>query len=276
MRNEVIAPLLDLRDVTVQRGDSVVFDRLSLTIAGGRNVAILGPNGCGKSTLVKLVTRDVYPRPSGGVCRVFGRERWNVWELRSALGIVTADLQAAIDPKLTSLEVVLSGFSGHTGLNWVEPLEPAAVAQSRDALRQVDAIAFENRRFETLSAGEARRVMIARALAHRPHTLLLDEPTTNLDIVSAADLIEAMNRLAHEGTRIVLVTHHFEEITSAIDDVLVLARGQVVAIGRRQDVMRSEVLSLAFDRELRIEGNGPYRASVIWRPRHDSNVRPTA
>ena len=256
------APLLELDNVTVHRSDNGVFSHLNLVLNSGENVAILGPNGCGKSTLVKLITRELFPLAGSGPCSVFGRMRWNVWELRSSLGIVTNDLQLAMDPSLTSIEVVLSGFSGHTGLAWKDEITGEMISSAGAALGEVDADSLADRRFATLSSGEARRVMIARALAHRPHTLLFDEPTTSLDIVAANDLMTTIRRLCSNGVNLLLVTHHFEEIIPEISRIVIFRRGQVFADGARESIMRSELISAAFGREVTVEGTGPYRIQI--------------
>jgi len=255
------APLLELRNVSVLRGDRVALDRVNLTIEAGENVAILGPNGCGKSTLVKLIDRELYPKARQGSMRILGRERWDVSELRSALGIVTNDLQAAIPPETSVTDAVIAGFNGKLALYYDESNE-RNLALAYEALAAADASHLADRVCGSLSSGEGRRVLIARALAHKPSTLLLDEPTTSLDIVSAHSLLRMLSRLRAAGTGLVLVTHHLEEIVPEIDRVVMLRGGRILCDGPREDVMTSENLSELFETPINLRGNGPYSATV--------------
>ncbi len=253
--------LLELRGVTVSRGGRDVLSCLDLTIPEGRNVAILGANGSGKSTLLKLISRELYAKP-GGQCRVLGQTRWNVWDLRSQLGIVSAELQYALDASLTAREIVLSGFSGHTGYDRTRKSGGAEAAAAQEALCRCGATHIADREFSQLSSGEARRVMIARALAHRPRALIFDEPTTSLDIVAAAGLLQTMRQLCREGVQLVLVTHHFEELIPELDRVVLLSEGRIIADGSPQKVLHGPEIAVAFGASISVSGEGPYRAAV--------------
>lgn len=255
------APLLELRDITVARGGRTVLNIDNLTIEQGENVAILGPNGCGKSTLVKLIDRELYPKASRGSIKILGKNRWDVADLRSSLGIVTNDLQAAIAPETPAVEAVIAGFTGKLGVYYDDAtLEREQAA--RKALQTAGATHLTDRQIGTLSSGEARRVLIARALSHQPKALLLDEPTTSLDIVSAHALLETLRTLTKTGTGLILVTHHLEEIIPEVHRVILLKQGQILSDGQRHEVMTSQNLSTLFETEIRLEGDGPYSAKV--------------
>lgn len=260
-------PLLELSDVTVVRGGRTALDRVNLRIEQGENVAILGPNGCGKSTLVKLIDRELYPLANGGWIRIFGRERWEVSALRSMLGVVSNDIQSAIPPEATAVEAVVAGFVGTLGVYYNEASRER-VTTALGHLEQVAAGHLANRAVGSLSSGEARRVMIARALAHHPSTLLLDEPTTSLDLVSADGLLTTLRDLATLGKSIILVTHHLQEIVPEIQRVVLLKEGRVLKDGPRRDVMTSENLSEAFDAQIVFRDEWPYWAYVDRAPQH--------
>ncbi|AIE83583.1 ABC transporter, ATP-binding protein [Fimbriimonas ginsengisoli Gsoil 348] len=249
---------MEMRDVTVVRDGRIALDSVSLTIERGENVAILGPNGCGKSTLVKLIDRELYPRADHGSMRILGRQRWNVTELRKELGIVTNDLQAQILPETSVLDAVVAGFQGKLGVYYDEGT-PERLAAAQAALVAAEAAHLSDRVFGALSSGEARRVLIARALAHDPGSLLLDEPTTSLDLVSAHALLETLRRT---GKGLVLVTHHLEEIIPEIDRVVLLKAGRILADGPRREVMTSQNLSQLFCTDIVLQGDGPYSAQV--------------
>jgi len=255
------SPLLELRDISVIRGGQTALDHLNLTIRTGENVAILGPNGCGKSTLVKLIDRELYPKARQGVMRILGRERWDVSELRSTLGIVTNDLQTAIPPATLVTDAVIAGFNGKLALYYDEAND-RALTVALEALKAADAAHLANRDFGALSSGEARRVLVARALAHRPATLLLDEPTTSLDIVSAHGLLKTLKSLAAAGTGVILVTHHLDEILPFIDRVVMLKEGRILHDGPREEVVTAENLTELFGMPIALHGHGPYSAKV--------------
>jgi iron complex transport system ATP-binding protein len=239
--------LIELDDATVVRGQVRVLHGLSLRIEAGQHTAILGANGCGKSTFIKLITRELYPlaRLAGAPVKVMGQSRWHVGELRSQLGIVTGDLHANLAdmPELTVKEAVMSGFFA----SYVVPPHVEITASMRGqvlhALDQARALDLRDRPYAELSTGQARRVLIARALVRRPRALLLDEPTTGLDIVSRKQLLDAMRHLADEGVTLVLVTHHTEEIIPAIDRVVLMREGRILGDGPRAQMLTEARLS---------------------------------
>jgi iron complex transport system ATP-binding protein len=250
----VPAPLLEFSNLTVYRDLTRVLDRFSLTIPAGQNVAILGPNGSGKSTLIKLVTRELYPvvAPDAAL-RVLGRDRWVLSELREHLGIVTNDLMATCTRPITGRELVLSAFFGAVGLWPHHTVLPDMEARARAALDIMEAAHLAGRQVNELSSGEARRVLVARALAHRPQALVLDEPTNSLDLRACRDFTSRLSALAQRGTNIILVTHHLPDIVPEIDRVVVLKDGRVYRDGPKADVLTSAVLSEAFGVPVEIE-----------------------
>ena len=185
-------PLIELCNVSIMRGEQVVIRDMNLRIEVGEHVAILGPNGCGKSTLVRTLAREFYPlqRP-GSSMRLFGQEVWNVFELWSLLGIVSNHFPTP-SRSLTGRELVIGSFFSSVGV-WPHHHVTREMEDRADAaLAQIEATHLADRDFEELSSGETRRILIARALVHRPKALLLDEPTTSLDLAAQHDLREAM------------------------------------------------------------------------------------
>lgn len=249
-------PLIELDRATVVRGGARVLHELSLRIALGQHTALLGPNGCGKSSFIKLINRELYPlaREGEAPVKVLGMARWNVNQLRTQLGVVTGDLTRDLleMPQLTVMEAVLSGYFATFVLPPDCEITPQMQAGARSALAQMDATALTDRYLTELSTGEARRVLIARALVHRPRALLLDEPTTGLDLVSQQHFLRLLRDLARQGVTLVLATHHIEEIVPEIDRVVLLRGGRVVADGSREDTLTSENLSFAYGGPLHI------------------------
>jgi iron complex transport system ATP-binding protein len=259
-------PLIELDRATVVRGDAAVLHALSLRIVAGQHTAILGPNGCGKSTFIKLINRELYPlaREGESPVKVMGRDRWNVNELRTHLGVVTGDLGRDLleMPGLGVEDAVLTGFFATLMLHPDVEIAAGQRLRAREALARVGAAALASRQYAELSTGEMRRVLIARALVNRPQALLLDEPTTGLDLVAQQRFIGLLRELARQGITLVLVTHHIEEIVPEIGRVILLREGRVLAHGARADVLTSELLSQAYGGPLRVRREGDaYSAS---------------
>ena len=249
---------LELRQVNVARGDRVVLHDVNLTIRTGEHVAILGPNGCGKSTLILTMTCQIYPmvRPEMRV-RIFGRERWDLTELRKHFGVVGAGLMGAELPGertavTTGLDAVTAGFFSASTL-WPNLVVTAEMrAQADEALERMEATHLGEQLVGTMSAGEKRRILIARALVHRPRQLLLDEPSNALDLAAQRELRETMRRLAQEGTGLVLVTHHLGDILPEIERIILMRDGRIVADGPRAELLTEARLSELFKAPVRI------------------------
>ncbi len=270
--------LLELNDASVVLGGARILDRLTLSIPVGEHTAILGANGAGKSTLIKLLTLQLYPAVEdperegaaeregfsrASPIRVFGQDRWNVFELRSRLGIVSADLHDRFvhgnsNGVVTGLDAVVSGFFATHGLFGHQQVTAAMRREAITALERVDAGRLARATLDTMSTGEARRVLIARALVHHPAALVLVEPTRGLDLVSRHHFMERVRAVAREGTTILLVTHHVDEIIPEIARVILLRRGAIARDGAKADVLTGEYLSHAFDAPLAVEHSGGY------------------
>jgi iron complex transport system ATP-binding protein len=242
-----LPPLLDLKRVTVMRGERAALEDLTLRIGAGEHVCILGPNGCGKSTLIKTITRECYPLAShGSSIAILGKELWNIFELRSMLGIVSPDLLASCTTDATGRDVVLSGFFSSTRIFPHHHPSAELLERTGKALARLGISHLADRQVAQMSSGEAKRTLIARALVHEPQTLLFDEPGNALDIGAQVKLRETMRELAHSGLGILLVTHHVSEIIPEIERVVLLREGRILADGAKQEVLSEENLSRLF------------------------------
>jgi iron complex transport system ATP-binding protein len=266
--SETTAPLLDIAQASVMRGQQLILDRLNLRLAVGQHTAVLGPNGSGKSTLIRLIARQIYPlarRDGVPAIRIFGRDRWDVSELRSLIGIVSPAVQLdyTSDTPLEVFDAVISGFFSARGL-WVNHEATAWMRErAQDALEQVEASHLIGREMASLSTGEARRVLIARALVHRPRALLLDEPCAGLDPASRRRFLESLRHLARQGTTLVLVTHHVEEVLPEIEHVVLLREGRVLQEGSKTDILTNAALTAAFGMPIRITQHGGYYNATV-------------
>ena len=233
------SPVLELVNATVVKNDRPVLDRLTLAIQSGEHTVILGPNGAGKSILVRLLThedRAVLPDAGASPVRVFGSDQWDVFELRSQLGIVSADLHQRFvggnsEGRITAEAAVLSAFLASDGILRYGVVTDEMRRRAAEALERMGAAGFARRWLDEMSSGEARRVLLARALVTSPRALVLDEPTTGLDLVARHDFMERVRQIAREGTTVILITHHIDEIIPEIQRVILLSEGRVMADG---------------------------------------------
>jgi iron complex transport system ATP-binding protein len=258
------APLLQLRNATVVRDGRTILHVDDLAISSGEHVAVLGPNGSGKSTLIGLMTRDVRPlaRAEGPSVLLAGRERWDLMEARRLLGVVSNALQEDYADDVSVEDVVLSGFFGSVGLYRTTPVTTSMRDLTTVLLAELGIAELSKRAFGTLSTGEARRALIARALVSDPATLVLDEPCDGLDPRAMWSFLRTLRRLATPERGLVLVTHHVDDIIPEVDRVIMLRDGRVIADDDKAELMTSERLSELFGFPARVEKrNGVYR---LW------------
>ena len=257
-------PLIEISNATVWRGTTRVFDRFSLTIEQHERVAILGPNGSGKTTLLKLINRELYPVASDdSFVRILGRDRWNVWELREHIGLVSQDLQSGFMPNATVFDAIVSGFFSSIGVDYQlrDQIESWQKEKADKVINSLGLEALRDREFKTLSTGQQRRCLLGRALVHDPDTLILDEPTSGLDMSASFDYLARIREMARRGRNVLLVTHHLNEIPPEIERVIVLKGGKVLADGPKAEVINGETMSRAFDAAISVtEQGGHYLA----------------
>lgn len=246
-------PLLEMNGVTVMRGNRAALEDISLRIEQREHVCILGPNGCGKSTLIKTIARECYPLArEGSSMAILGHERWNVFELRNLLGIVSPDLLAACTTDATGRDVVLSGFFSSTRIFPHHQPDPEHLRRTEEVLERLGIAHLADRCVMHMSSGEAKRTLIARALVHEPKTLLFDEPSNALDIAAQFQLRDTMRELAQSGLAILLVTHHVSEVIPEIERVILLRAGRIMADGPKERVLNESNLQTLFNVSVRL------------------------
>ena len=262
----VDAPVLELSDATVIKDGRRVLDRLTLRIARGEHSAIIGPNGAGKSVLVSLLTQEQRAlAPSNGTppVRVFGRHNWDLFELRSQLGIISTSLHEHFvlgnsEGSITADAAVLSAFLSSYGVLRYGTITAEMRERAAAALEAAGASHLASRTLDEMSSGEARRVLLARALVTSPRALVLDEPTTGLDLVARQSFMEIVRRLARSGTTVVLITHHIEEIIPEIERVILIRDGRIMADGPTAVNLTGDRLSELFGCPVAVEAAGDY------------------
>ena len=248
-------PLIELRDAVVVRGGRPILAVDSFSLAQGEHLALLGPNGSGKSTFVRLITREMMPlfREEPPV-RFKGNPRATLAEVRACLGIVSSTMQDQIRVHLPALDIVAGGLFGTVGL----PLraDEGAARRAREkaaaALDMLGVGELAGRDVLAISSGQARRVLIARALVSDPEVLLFDEPCTGLDPEGMYSVRKSMRTLAQAGKGIVLVTHYPEDVIPEIKRLVLLKEGRIFADGPKSELLRSGPMSALFDAPLQV------------------------
>jgi iron complex transport system ATP-binding protein len=258
----MVSEFVGLEHVNVMRGKRKVLHDLSLRIDEGEQIALLGPNGCGKSTLLKTLTCELYPLAEPAMrVSLFGRERWDVTELKKRLGVVQNELPGKPMLKVTGYEAVLTGFFSSSTL-WPNLTITAEMQAKADAmLERVGGSALREHVFGEMSSGQQRRILIARALVASAGCLLLDEPSNTLDLFAQRELRELMRTLAHQGTTIILITHQVADIIPEMRRVLMMQGGRIVADGAREQLLTEGRLGELFATEVRLmERDGFFHA----------------
>jgi iron complex transport system ATP-binding protein len=258
------APLIEIHNATVWHGSTRVFHKFSLTIRQHERVAILGPNGAGKTTLLKTIDRELYPVVSDDSwIQILGQTRWNVWNLRQHIGLVSQDLQSAFMPNSTVFDAIVSGFFSSIGVHWQlrDQIEPEQLERATTVMQMLGLETLREREYRTLSTGQQRRCLLGRALVHDPHTLILDEPTSGLDMTASFDFLARIRELARRGRSLVLVTHHLNDIPPEIERVIVLKNAKIAADGPKASVLTGDLLSEVYETDVRVtEVEGHYFA----------------
>lgn len=257
--------LLEMKSVTVVRSGKKILDSISLSIEPGEHVAIIGPNGSGKSSLIKTLTKEYHPLAGaeGLVLKIMGKETWNVFELRKLLGIVSGDLQQTYCRQIRVSDVILSGFFSSIGIYYNHKVTPEMEARAEEILEFLEISHLADRLMCELSSGEARRVLIGRALVHDPQVLILDEPANSLDLKAMHSFRESVRKIAGSGKNVILVTHNLQDLIPEISRVILIKEGKVFRDGRKEEVLTDANLSELFSLSVKVlEKEGYYQAWI--------------
>jgi len=243
-----LPPLIELQNVSVRRDERTALDGVTLSIAQGEHAAILGPNGSGKSTLIKLISRDLYPvlKPEPWSFRIQGRDKWRLFDLRHILGVVSNDWMQICTRDYSGYEIALSGFFGSVGIWPNHEVTSAMEGKTREVLDLLEISHLAGRNTNEISSGEARRILIARALVHDPQALILDEPTSSLDLHATHELREILRKLARNGISILMVTHHLPDIIPEIHRVILIKEGRIYRDAAKEEALDAPTLSGLF------------------------------
>ena len=228
--------LLRLHDAQVRRDGNIILDVDDLVIEEGEHVAILGPNGSGKSTLIKLLTREYLPLWKEEPPVVFrGNPRATLAEINQTVGVVSTSVQDRMMVHRTVLDIVLGGFFGSVGVPFHLGASDEQVSKAHQAIRELGIASLAERDMLTLSTGQARRALIARALINGPDVLVFDEPTAHLDIETELALKETMLELM-DGKLVFFATHRLHWMRE-MDRVIVIEDGRIVEQGTCEELL---------------------------------------
>lgn len=246
-------PALVLDGVSLVRGGRAIVDDVSWTVGAGEHWVVLGRNGSGKSSLLRMAS--LYQHPSSGTVDVLGERlgRTDVRSLRRRIGVASAGMAEQFRGDLTPVEIVMTAKNAALE-PWWHRYDDADRDRARECLHRMEIGHLGERAFSTLSSGERQRVLLARTLLPEPGLLLLDEPTAGLDLAGREELLHGLALLAEpHGPAIVLVTHHVEEIPDGFDRVLMVSDGSVTASGPIDEVLDARRLSACFGLSLSLE-----------------------
>jgi iron complex transport system ATP-binding protein len=248
-----VAPVLELDDITIRRGEATLLDQVSWTVEEDERWVVLGPNGAGKTTLVQVCSAQLHP--TGGRATILGETLGavDVFDLRPRIGYTSAAVAERIPRAEQVSDLVVSASYGVVG-RWREHYDELDHDRARQLLVELGVGHLADRTFGTLSEGERKRVQIARALMTDPELLILDEPAAGLDLGGREDLVSTLSVLAYDelSPATILVSHHVEEIPPGFTHALLLRRAKVVAAGPLEQVMTAETLSATFGMQLQV------------------------
>jgi iron complex transport system ATP-binding protein len=248
--------IVKLKNVRFERSQRIILDDISWTIEQGQHWALLGANGSGKTTLLKIITG--YEWPSDGSVEVFGQQygQCNLPELRKHIGWVSTAIENRLPSDDSAFQIVASGLDASVGV--YRDFTENELKLAQDSLAMVNAQNCADQLFGVLSQGEQQRVLIARALINRPSLLILDEPCVGLDPAAKERFLGDLSRLANrpDAPTMVMVTHHIEEIDPWISWVMVLKNGEVLASGRKTEILNTAALSRAFGMDMLVKRDG--------------------
>lgn len=245
--------IIDFENIDVGYDEKIILKDINLKIKDGEHFAILGANGSGKSTLMKLIQSQIHPRHTKEFKKeIFGKSRYSIFELRKELGVITNDLHNYFEKEasyMSGFEVVLSGFYSSIGIFTHQDFTKNQIEKVKEIMEFLEISNLKDKKVASMSTGELRKCIVARALIHNPKAFVLDEPTVGLDIKAQINFINLLRKISKKST-IILVTHHLEEIFEEIKNIALIYNNQIFKAGKKEDILTSENLSTIFDTKI--------------------------
>ncbi len=256
-----LKPWADLKNINVYIDQKEVLSNINISLNHGENTLILGPNGSGKSTFLKLLNRSIHPINSNNSSfKLFNKENINIWDLRKKIGFLFKEMEQRINIGVTLYDVIISGFSGTFNSRYSKLLSEREKIKIDDLINEWGLNNIISNEFKSLSDGQKRRALLARALVYEPDILVLDEPFCNLDIKSNFILNRNISKLIEQSVNIVYVTHNLESILPKTNRVILIKEGKIFKDGSPHELLTSKILSYLFNISINvIEQEGYWR-----------------
>jgi len=250
-----------LKNLYVYINDKEILSNINVNLNYGENILILGPNGSGKSTFLKLLNRSIYPVISNhSSFKLFNKENINIWDLRRKIGFLLKEMEQRVNKGVSLYDVIISGFSGIFNSRYSKLLSESEKIKIENLINTWELKNIINSEFKSLSDGQKRRALLARALVYEPNILVLDEPYCNLDIKSISILNRNLNKLIEQSVNIIYVTHNIESILPKTNRVILIKEGKILRDGSPRELLNSKTLSDLYNVSIKVlEQNGYWR-----------------
>ena len=237
-----------LKNINVYIDQNKILSDININLRYGENILILGPNGSGKSTFLKLLNRSIYPITSNDSSfKLFNKENINIWDLRKKIGFLFKEMEQRVNIGVTLYDVIISGFSGTFNSRYSKLLSEREKIKIDNLINEWGLNNIISNEFKSLSDGQKRRALLARALVYEPDILVLDEPFCNLDIKSNFILTRNLSKLIEQSVNIVYVTHNLESILPKTNRVILIKEGKIFKDGSPHELVTSKILSYLFN-----------------------------
>ncbi|WP_269605390.1 ATP-binding cassette domain-containing protein [Prochlorococcus marinus] len=250
-----------LKNINVYIDQNKILSDININLRYGENILILGPNGSGKSTFLKLLNRSIYPINSNNSSfKMFNKENINIWDLRKKIGFLFKEMEQRVNNGVKLYDVISSGFSGVFNSRYSNLLSEREKIKIENLTNEWELSNIISNEFQSLSDGQKRRALIARALVYEPNILVLDEPFCNLDIKSNFILNLNLNKLINQSVNVVYVTHNLESILPKTNRVILIKEGKILNDGSPNELINTKILSDLFNISIKvIEQEGYWR-----------------
>ena len=247
------------KNINVYIGKKQILSNININLNYGENILILGPNGSGKSTFLKLLNRSIYPIISNhSSFKLFNKENINIWDVRKKIGFLLKEMEQRVNKGVTLYDVIISGFSGIFNSRYSKELSEIQKRKIDKLINEWGLKYIIDSEFKSLSDGQKRRALLARALVYEPKILVLDEPFCNLDIKSIYILNQNLNKLINQNVNIIYVTHNIEFILPNTNRVILIKEGKILKDGNPKELLDSKILSELYDFSIKVKEHDGY------------------
>ena len=244
----ILSSWADLKNINVYIDQKKVLSNININLHYGENTVILGPNGSGKTTFLKLLNRSIYPITSyRSSFKLFNKENINIWDLRKRIGFLFKEMEQRVNNGVKLYDVISSGFSGIFNSRNTNLLSEREKIKINNLINEWDLSNIIDNDFQSLSDGQKRRALLARALVYEPSLLVLDEPFCNLDLKSNFILNENINKLINQSINIIYITHNLDSILPKTNRVILIKEGKIINDGSPKELINTKILSDLFN-----------------------------